>query len=124
MRLRTALTVLAATGLTLCTTGTASAADLDCADFPNQAAAQANLDANPSDPNGLDANDNGRACEDYAYAASSGAQVSTRPQGAVAAGDGSASEGPGVLPYAVGGLALLGAAGAGVAARRSARATA
>lgn len=122
MRLRSALTVLAATGLTLCTTATASAADLDCADFPNQAAAQANLEANPSDPNGLDANDNGQACEDFAYAAS--AQVTTRPQGAVAAGDGSSSESPGVLPYAVGGLGLVGAAGAGVAARRSARSSA
>jgi len=38
--------------------------DLNCDDFPTQAAAQANLDANPSDPNNLDADDDGQACED------------------------------------------------------------
>ncbi len=37
--------------------------DKDCADFPNQAAAQAVLDADKSDPNRLDANHNGIACE-------------------------------------------------------------
>ena len=123
MRLRaTALltTSLTTAGLVLALAGTASAADLDCDDYPNQAAAQAALDADPSDPNDLDADDDGQACESYAYA-SNGTQVTTRPQGAVAAGDGSSAEGPGALPYAVGGLALVGAAGAAVAARRSAR---
>jgi len=127
MRLRATLTVLATAGLTVVLAGPASAADLDCANFPNQAAAQANLVANPSDPNGLDRDNDGQACEDFDYAAvatNGGAQVSTRPQGAVAAGDGSSSEGPGVLPYAIGGFALVGAAGAGLAARRSARAAA
>src|SRR5215211_1300829 len=38
-------------------------ADLNCSDFPNQAAAQANLRANPSDPNGLDRDRDGIACE-------------------------------------------------------------
>lgn len=37
--------------------------DLNCSDFPNQAAAQANLRANPSDPNRLDADRDGVACE-------------------------------------------------------------
>ncbi len=37
--------------------------DLDCADFSSQAAAQSNLDNNPSDPNGLDADNDGIACE-------------------------------------------------------------
>lgn len=41
--------------------------DLDCGNFGSRAEAQANLDANPSDPNGLDANDNGQACENYNY---------------------------------------------------------
>ena len=41
-----------------------SGADLDCADFTTQAEAQAVLDADPSDPNGLDADDEGIACED------------------------------------------------------------
>lgn len=37
--------------------------DLDCVDFPSQAAAQAGLRADPSDPNGLDPENNGVACE-------------------------------------------------------------
>ncbi len=37
--------------------------DMDCADFASQAEAQAALDADPSDPNGLDADDDGIACE-------------------------------------------------------------
>ena len=38
-------------------------ADLDCADFATQEEAQAELDADPSDPNGLDADGNAVACE-------------------------------------------------------------
>jgi endonuclease YncB( thermonuclease family) len=41
----------------------ASAADRDCADFPNQAAAQAWLQAYAGDPDGLDGNSDGVACE-------------------------------------------------------------
>ena len=37
--------------------------DLDCDDFASQEEAQANLDADPSDPNDLDADGNGIACE-------------------------------------------------------------
>jgi len=37
--------------------------DLDCKDFPSQAAAQAELRRNPSDPHGLDADRDGIACE-------------------------------------------------------------
>ena len=37
---------------------------LDCADFASQAEAQAVLDADPSDPNGLDADNDGIACEE------------------------------------------------------------
>ncbi len=48
------------------TTGATTAEeDLDCADFATQAEAQANLDADPSDPNNLDADDDGVACEDF-----------------------------------------------------------
>ena len=36
--------------------------DLDCADFPNQAAAQSHLTAHPGDPDGLDGDNDGRAC--------------------------------------------------------------
>jgi hypothetical protein len=122
--------VVLAAGLSLGFSGTASAADLDCKDFPSQAAAQADLVAHPSDPNGLDADHDGQACENYVYAAASNgastgsSQVSTRPLGAVAAGDGSASDEGSSLPYVLGGVALTGAAGAAFAARRSARARA
>ena len=37
--------------------------DLDCKDFPSQAAAQAELRRDPSDPHGLDADRDGIACE-------------------------------------------------------------
>jgi hypothetical protein len=111
-------------------TGTASAVDLDCADFPNQAAAQVVLDGDPADPNGLDSNANGVACESYGYtavAAPTAGQVAVRPEGGVAAGDGSSagrttSEEGSPLPYVVGGLAFAAAGGAAVAARRAARA--
>jgi hypothetical protein len=38
--------------------------DLDCADFATQEEAQAEYDSDPSDPNGLDGDDDGVACED------------------------------------------------------------
>ncbi len=40
--------------------------DLDCANFASQEAAQAVLERNPSDPNGLDADNDGIACEELA----------------------------------------------------------
>lgn len=40
---------------------------LNCGDFASQPDAQANLQANPSDPNNLDADDDGLACEEYPY---------------------------------------------------------
>lgn len=44
--------------------GTAAArTDRDCADFPTQAAAQAAFDARPGDPERLDADGDGYACE-------------------------------------------------------------
>jgi hypothetical protein len=44
--------------------------DLDCADFATQEEAQAEYDSDPSDPNGLDADNDGEACEDFGYGAS------------------------------------------------------
>ncbi|SDX74615.1 hypothetical protein SAMN05661080_01027 [Modestobacter sp. DSM 44400] len=133
MRRRTtaAAGVLLTAALSTGFAGTANAADRDCADFPSQAAAQAAYDAVPGDPERLDANSNGRACEDYPYAAAapaaavtSAAQVATRPAGAVAAGDGSAADQSSALPYVLGGVTLVAAGGAALAARRSSRATA
>jgi hypothetical protein len=140
MRRRTtaAAGVLVAAALSL-GSGTAGAADLDCSDFATQAEAQAALIAAPGDPNGLDTDDDGTACETLPVLAGStvaaseddtvlGApeqtpapQVPARPAGAVAAGDGS-TEDDSLLPYALGGLAFAGSAGAAYAARRSARA--
>ncbi len=55
-----AATVTLSVGLS----GTALAQDLNCGDFTTQEQAQAELERDPSDPNGLDGNDNdGRACE-------------------------------------------------------------
>ncbi|MCU1606446.1 MAG: uncharacterized protein JWP46_2911 [Modestobacter sp.] len=129
MRLRpTAAAVVLFTGLTVPLAGTALAADVDCADFASQAQAQAVLVGDPGDPNGLDANRNGVACENYPYAATSpgpGTQVAAVPAGGVAAGDGTAAAGSSpegsALPYVLGGLAFAAAGGSLVAARRTAR---
>jgi hypothetical protein len=42
----------------------------NCASFGSQQSAQAELERDPSDPNGLDTDGNGRACDDYDYSAS------------------------------------------------------
>ena len=65
--IRRVFPILAALGLLAVAAPTASAASstdrLNCSDFVSQAAAQANLRANPSDPNRLDADNDGIACE-------------------------------------------------------------
>lgn len=43
---------------------TLTTSDLDCADFSSQDEAQTTLDADTTDPNGLDADDDGIACEE------------------------------------------------------------
>ena len=42
----------------------------DCASFGSRESAQAELERDPSDPNNLDPDGNGRACEDYDYGSS------------------------------------------------------
>lgn len=129
-RTTTAAGVLVTAVLTFGLTGTANAADLNCANFTYQEDAQAVYDQNTSDPNGLDGDDNdGLACESLprrgtAAASTGGTQITARPAGAVAAGDGSASEDGSALPFVLGGAALAAAGGAAVAARRSARTSA
>ena len=132
MRIRStvAAAVLAA-GFSVILPGTASAAaDRDCPDFASQAEAQAAFDAVPGDPERLDRDNDGQACEEQTYpsapaavtpAPATGSQVSTRPVGAVAAGDGSSSDEGSSLPFVVGGVAFAAAGGAAVAARRTAR---
>ena len=51
--------------------------DTNCEDYATQAAAQAALDADPSDPNNLDGDDDGQACEDSGLPA--GSMTSTSP---------------------------------------------
>lgn len=141
MRLRSiAAAGVLATALSVSIAGTASAADLNCDNFASQAEAQANLDADRGDPNGLDRDKNGVACQTTVYAGvgtsaadisdsddddsdDSGTQVSNRPTGGVAAGDGSSSDQASTLPYVLGGLAFTAAGGAAVVSRRRARTT-
>jgi hypothetical protein len=131
----TAVAAVLFAGLSVSMAGTAMAADVyNCADFDWQDEAQAEFDKDMTDPNQLDDDNDSEACETLprravaapaaaAAAATSGtttaSQVSTVPSGAIAAGDGSSSGEAGVLPYAVGGVALIGAAGAAAAARRA-----
>ena len=146
MRCRTtaAAGVLFTAALSLGVSGTAHAADTyNCPDFVSQADAQAVYNANPSDPNQLDRDNDAQACEDHDYVANPGtvtsamalgttsqaapgttSQVTSRPAGAVAAGDGSSTnDESSALPYVLGGGALTAAGGAACAARRSSRAT-
>ena len=58
--------------------------DRDCADFSSQSAAQAALEARPGDPENLDADDDGIACEEHF--GESGQQVQVRPVGGVDTG--------------------------------------
>lgn len=59
-----ALTLAVVTaGATLLFPAVASAGDLDCPDFATQAEAQQVFEQDESDPNGLDADDDGIACE-------------------------------------------------------------
>jgi hypothetical protein len=51
----------------------------DCASFGSQQSAQAELERDPSDPNNLDTDGNGRACDDYDYSASTTTQSSPSP---------------------------------------------
>lgn len=63
---RTATLLCAAAALVLTVAGPALAThsgDLDCDDFSSQADAQAHLDAHPSDPDNLDPDGDGVACE-------------------------------------------------------------
>jgi hypothetical protein len=58
--------------------------DRDCADFRSQSAAQAALEARSGDPENLDADDDGIACEEHFGV--DGQQVQVRPVGGVDTG--------------------------------------
>ncbi len=97
-----------------------------CSDFRSQAAAQRYLEGRPGDPDGLDRDNDGRACENYDYGPSSekdGRDNPDTPRGGVQAGAGGMA-GP-VSPALPAAGVVLGTAlvGAGVMAARR-RATA
>ncbi|OLZ59744.1 excalibur calcium-binding domain-containing protein [Amycolatopsis keratiniphila] len=100
--------------------------DKDCADFPSQAAAQAELKKNPRDPHKLDGDHDGYACESRFGEPAKSGQVKVKPVGGVATGGGDAVEGNGgfleVTAVALTGAALLtvSAAGASLVLRRRA----
>lgn len=63
-----ALAAALSTVLVVGMAGTAVAqADQDCKDFASQEAAQEHFDAFPGDPDGLDRDGDGEACEDHEY---------------------------------------------------------
>jgi hypothetical protein len=72
---------------------------LTCASFADQAGAQMTLDQDPSDPNGLDADADGVACEDYAYQAPppTSTDVSTDDSGGTDVNDTSGGSGQTVI---------------------------
>jgi hypothetical protein len=57
----------------------AQADQYDCASFGSQESAQVELDSDPSDPNNLDSDGNGIACDDYPYGTSTPAPTSAPP---------------------------------------------
>lgn len=106
--------------------------DLDCIQFATQAEAQANLNANPTDPNGLDVDNDGVACETITFSQN----LVEYEDGSVIGGgndtpasDGTPGNEPGatlpdtggpalLLPFAGLALAGLGALGLGFSHRR------
>ena len=65
------------------------ASNLNCRNFVNQPAAQAFLVADPTDPSGLDGDNDGIACEDYFGDPTGGEGTSTGDDGSTAATSGS-----------------------------------
>jgi len=55
----------------------AQADQYDCASFGSQSSAQVELDRDPSDLNNLDADGNGKACDDYDYGTSGSVAASS-----------------------------------------------
>jgi hypothetical protein len=91
--------------------------DRDCPDFSSRAEAQAAYDADPSDPERLDADDDGEACEDYDYGDSGEPETGTTrvPKRVETGGGGTASGNTGAIVVAI--LALAGLTAGTVVAR-------
>jgi hypothetical protein len=138
MRIRTLLAAAVLAGAaTLPMAGTALAADRDCPDFASQEAAQWALESTSGDPERLDADGDGFACEDrFGEEPGDGTEPAdgttddagdsgddgAAPVGAVAAGGGGTAGGSvGAGPLAVAGASVLVAGAAFAANRRSGR---
>lgn len=67
--------------------------DLNCDDFDSQAAAQAEYDSDTSDPNQLDADDDGEACENTDYPSDGGDDPSPSPTETTTPGTGESTTG-------------------------------
>ena len=92
----------------------AGSADLDCSDFTAQSQAQGVYASNPSDPNDLDRDGDGIACE-----TAGGSNVSSSaPQDGVETGAGGTAGLESKGMFAFGGLALAGAGAIMLARRR------
>jgi len=122
MRARSTV-VAAALGISLVGLGgapalAASGADRDCADFGSQQEAQDALEAVPGDPERLDRDDDGKACESFGYGSQeddddADDDVMTVPRGGVDAGAG-ATAGVEELPLLLTGVGALGLGAAGL----------
>jgi Excalibur calcium-binding domain len=123
MRRRMAAAAALAAAMTLPMSGVAAANDLDCEDFTTQAEAQAVYNQNPTDPNGLDRDKDGKACEALPGGKPGSAEgPSPAPSHGVETGaGGTAEDNPELLVLAVAGSAALVAGGAVLARRRSVR---
>jgi hypothetical protein len=135
MKIRTLAASLAlGTAAMLPLAGVASAQprDRDCSDFATQAEAQEALDSTSGDPERLDEDDDGTACETLPAGSSGGdsdsdsaedddndnGQVADVPRGGVDTGDGTATGD--VTDPAVIALSAIAALGVGIAAARRA----
>ena len=86
----------------------AQSSQRDCSSFGSQQSAQAALERDPSDPNGLDADGNGRACDD---ASTTTTQSSPLPSSASSSSPSSSSPSPSSSPTPQGDRNLLDAGG-------------
>jgi hypothetical protein len=120
-----AMAVVAALALPAIASAGVSSNEFNCEDFSSQDDAQAVYDEDTSDPNRLDDDDDGEACEDFDYSGFeevefTDASVDEYPREGIASGGGStASGGPSPLPLllSAGAFGLL-AAGSGAFALR------
>ena len=99
--------------------GPAVADSHNCPDYATQEEAQAALDRNPSDPDNLDADDDGIACESNPapYSEAYNGNGEEQPEGGVDAGSGGSADG-GINGPALVGLGTLLTAGGVVVLRR------